>query len=270
MKAGLALAVLVLAAPAARAQDPLRITMARTACFGTCPAYTVTLRADASVSYEGTAHVRVSGAHRWTIDPIAVLALARDIEKAGFFEMNDEYTAPVTDLPRTTVTVVMGARAKTVKDYYGAPAALKQIEAQIDKVSGALHYVRPGAALARQMRLQGWRATDDEAMRWMVRAVASGDAETVKALLDAGADARAADADGVTLMMRAAEAGDPETLRALRAAGGDPTARDKQGRNAADRARDGMRDDPRTPRSTVEATGRPRDYAAILRLLTDE
>jgi hypothetical protein len=269
MKAVLALAVLTLAAPAPRTQDPVRITMARTACFGVCPVYTVTMRGDGSVSYEGTAHVRVTGKHAWTIEPIAVLALARDIEKAGFFEMKDEYTAPVTDLPTTTVTLAMGARSKTIKDYYSAPAALKEIEAQIDKVSGARDYVRPDAALARQMRLQGWRATDDEAMAWMIRAVMSGDAETVKALLDAGARARATDSDGVTLVMRAAESGDPETVRALLAAGGDPTARDRWGRNAADRARDGIRDS-KSAAVPVEATGRPRDYALVLKLLTDE
>jgi hypothetical protein len=259
----------MLVAPAARAQDPLRITMTRTACFGTCPVYTVTMRADGSVSYEGTSHVRVTGKHAWTIEPIAVLTLARDIEKAGFFDMKDVYTAPVTDLPTTTVTLAMGARSKTIKDYHGAPAALKEIEAQIDKVSGALPYVRPGAALARQMHLQGWRATDDEAIAWMIRAVTAGDAETVKALLDAGANARAADSHGVTLVMRAAMSGDPDTVRALLAAGGDPTARDTSGRNAADRARDGLRDEKTRP-STVPATGRRRDYALILKLLTDE
>ena len=269
MKAVLALAVLMLAAPVARAQDPVRITMARTACFGVCPVYTVTMLGDGSVSYEGTAHVRVTGKHRWTIDPIAVLALARDIEKAGFFDLKDEYTAPVTDLPTTTVTLARGARSKTIKDYYGAPAALKEIEARIDAVSGARDYVRPGAALARQMRRQGWRATDADASAWMIRAVTAGDAETVTALLDAGANAGAVDADGVTLVMRAAASGDPETVRALLAAGGDPTARDRWGRNAADRARDGIKDSKIAP-VPVEATGRPRDYALVLKLLTDE
>jgi hypothetical protein len=270
MKAALALALLTLGAPTAGAQEPVRISLERTSCFGTCPVYTVTMRGDGSVSYEGTAHVRVTGKHAWRIEPIAVLTLARDIEKAGFFEMKDEYTAPVTDLPTTTVTLAMGARSKTINDYYGAPAALKEIEARIDAVSRARDYVRPGAALARQMRLQGWRATDGDAAAWMARAVTSGDAETVKALLDAGANARAADADGVTLVMKAAASGDPDTMRVLLAAGGDPTARDRSGRNAADRARDGLADRRAGSTPTVEATGRPRDYALILKLLTDE
>jgi hypothetical protein len=121
----------------------------------------------------------------------------------------------------------------------------------------------------RDKQNQGWRATDDEARTWMRAAASDGDAGVVKALLDAGANARAADTDGVTLVMRAAASGDAATVRALLAAGSDPTARDRWGRNAADRARDGMRDST-IAQATVEATGRPRDYALVLKLLTDE
>jgi hypothetical protein len=270
MTAVLALAVLMFAAPAARAQDPVRITMTRTACFGVCPVYTVTMRGDGSVSYEGLAHVRVTGKHAWSIDPIAVLTLARDIEKAGFFEMKDDYTALISDLPTTTVTVASGARSKTIKEYYGAPAALKEIEARIDSVSGVRGYVSADRAAIREMRAKGWRPDSDDAARWMDGALSAGDADTVKALLEAGMSARAADDNGVTLVMKAAASGDPDTVRAVLAAGGDPTARDTQGRNAADRARDGMREGRLTRLPAVEATSRPRDYAAILRLLTDE
>jgi hypothetical protein len=270
MKAALALALLTLGAPAAGAQEPVRITLERTSCFGTCPVYTVTMRSDGSVSYEGTQHVRVPGKHSWKIDPAAVLALAREMEAAGFFEMKDEYTASITDLPTILTTLTRGSRTKTVKDYFGGPPKLKEIEARIDAVSGARDYVRPGAELARRLHLLGWWATDDEAIAWMRRAVTSGDAETVTALLAAGADARAADSSGVTLVMRAAASGDPDTVRALLAGGGDPTARDQSGRNAADRARDGLADRRAGSTPTVEATGRPRDYALILKLLTDE
>jgi len=270
MKAVLALAVLMLAAPAARAQDPVRITMTRSTCFGVCPAYTVTMRGDGSVTYEGIAHVRVTGKQAWSIDPVAVLTLARDIETAGFFEMKDEYTALVSDLPTTTVTVTKGARSKTIREFYGAPEALKQIQARIDAVSGVRGYVSADRAAIREMRANGWRPDGDDAVRWMDGALYAGDADTVKALIEAGMSARAADDNGVTPVMKAAASGDADTVRAVLAAGGDPTARDRQGRNAADRARDGMREARSTLNTFVEATGRPRDYASILRLLTDE
>lgn len=263
-------AVLLFAAsaPALAQESPYtRIFMERTACYGTCPVYSVELRENGSVTYTGTQYVRVSGTRRWTVDAQAVQSLARDMARAGFFDWKDEYTAPVMDLPTTYVTLTAGGRTKKIKDHLGAPPALKEIEARIDAVSGARGYVAIDAAAVRDMVAKGWRPTGGDAVRWLQIALSSGDAETVRALLAAGMNARAADDEGVTLVMRAVESGDPETVRAVLAAGGDPTARDRSGRNAADRARDGL---ARTSRGLVAATGRPRDFALILRLLTDE
>ena len=265
-------AVLASLAFAAQLHTPVQtpvITLERTACFGVCPVYKVAIQEDGTVQYQGWEHVRVPGAHTWQIDPAAVAALAREMQEAGFFGMKNTYTMPVTDMPTTYTTLTIGGSTKRVKDYMGAPLALSEIEARIDEVSGAKGYVRVSAAVIRDKQQQGWRATDDEARKWMLRATSEGDATVVKALLDAGASARGADGDGVTLVMRAAASGDPATVRALMAAGGDPTARDKWGRNAADRARDGLKEARIAP-APVEATGRPRDYALVLRILTDE
>lgn len=265
----LALVALAVQTHAAPAPPTAVITLERTACFGICPVYKVALLEDGTVEYEGWDHVRVSGKHTWKIDAAAVAALARDMEQAGFFGMQDRYTMPVTDMPTTYTTLTRAGRTKRIKDYMDAPAALKEIESRIDEVSGAKGYVSISASVIRDKQKQGWRATDSDATRWMTRAAAEGDAAIVKALVDAGANARAADGDGVTLVMRAAQSGDPETVRALLAGGGDATARDRWGRNAADRARDGLRDS-KIATVPVEATGRPRDYALVLKLLTDE
>jgi hypothetical protein len=267
--APLALAALAFGAPAAHAQEPVRIMLSRTACFGTCPVYTVSISNDGTVRYDGLQHVRVSGSHSWRIDPDALRALAGEMEKAGFFEMKDEYTGGMTDLPTVVTTLSRGSRSKTITDHYGSPPALQGLEARIDAVSGVRGYVRIDAAAIRDMQAKGWRPTGEDAARWLDQSLYAGDAATVNALLAAGLNARAADANGVTLVMKAAESGDPDTVRAVLAAGGDPTARDKVGRNAADRARDGIRDETMAS-SFVGATGRPRDFASILKLLTDE
>jgi hypothetical protein len=242
MKAIMTLALTALAGCATVAQTPpsgaIEITLQRTICFGTCPEYTVTLRDDGTVTYSGRQFVKTPGTHTWKIDPGAVRALAREMEAAGFFEMKDAYTARVTDHPTTYTTLKIGTRSKRIQDYVAGPQALKDIEAKIDEVSGVRKYVSPDSRL--------------------VQAIEEGDADAVRALLGAGANGKAADADGVTLVMRAAAAGNAETVRLLLAAGADPTARDRHGRNAADRARDGA------------ASGTPKQYDLILRLLTDE
>ena len=160
---------------AAQEGERLQIVLERTACFGLCPDYIVTLDADGTVHYNGRQFVRVRGAQTWKIDAAAVYALAREMETAGFFTWKDTYTATITDQPTTFTTLTIGARTKRIKDYYGAPQALKDIERRIDEVSGANRYVR------------GDKGKLDEAL-------ARGDAAAVKALLASGVDARAREA----------------------------------------------------------------------------
>ena len=234
-------AILATAAPATATQPaggPVEITLQRTTCFGTCPEYTVTLKDDGTVVYSGRQFVKTPGEHTWKIEAAAVRALAREMEKEGFFELQDSYTARVSDNPTTYTTLKIGNRTKKIQDYVAGPPKLKEFEAKIDEVSGVKKYVAPEGRL--------------------VEAIDRGDAEGVRALLAAGANVKVADPDGVTLVMIAAAAGNAETVRLLLAAGADPTARDRHGRNAADRARDGL------------AAGAAKQYDLILRMLTDE
>jgi membrane dipeptidase len=219
-------------------QGPITITLQRTACFGTCPVYSVTIADDGTVTYEGIEHTKVTGKQTWKIDRAAVRALAKEMQDANYFDLENEYRALVTDHPTVYTSLTIGSRTKKVKNYVAGPPRLKEMEERIDEVAGTRKYVKGQDAL--------------------LAAVLAGDIAAVRALLAAGADAKAADADRVTLVMRAAEVGKAETVRLLLAAGGDPTARDRFGRNAADRARDGL------------ASSGPKEYELILRLLTDE
>jgi hypothetical protein len=237
-----------------------------------CPDYKVTIAGDGTVTYDGRQFVRVSGTHTWKIDPAAVAALAAEMQQAGFFDLQDSYEARVTDNPTTWTSLTVGGRTKRIKDYVAGPAALKQIEAKIDEVSGAQGYVSVNGKAVAEMQKAGWRATTDEGTHWLWQAASDGDAPLIRALLSAGADARHVRAeDGVSLVMQAAASGDAESVRALIEAGADPTLRDRSGRNAADRARDGIEMARSRPdRKVVAATGRPRQDELILKLLIEE
>jgi membrane dipeptidase len=251
---------------------PTEITLERTPCFGVCPDYKVTIRGDGTVAYEGRQFVRVTGTRTWKIDPAAVAALAAEMQQAGYFDLQDSYEAHVTDNPTTWTSLTVGGRTKRIKDYVAGPAALKEIEAKIDLVSGVKEYVSVNGKTIADLRKTGWRATTEESRGWLWRAATDGDAATIQALLSAGADANQIRAeDGVSVVMQAAASGDAESVRTLIAAGADPTLRDSNGRNAADRARDGIEIVRSRPeRSVVQATGRPPQYELILKLLTEE
>ena len=257
---------------AAQGPGPIEITLARTVCFGMCPDYKVTILGDGTVTYEGHQFVRVTGSHTWKIDPAAVSALAAEMQQAGYFEMQDTYEARMTDHPTTFTSLTIGGRTKRVKDYVAGPPKLKELEEKIDTVSGVKGYVSMSGKVIEEMQRSGWRATTDESTAWLWRAAAEGDVDVIQALLAAGANAKLVrPEDGVTLVMQATSSGDAESVRVLIAAGADPTLRDRGGRNAADRARDGLEMLRQNPgRASVPATGHPREYELILKLLTEE
>ena len=203
---------------AASAPEPIEITLERTVCFGTCPAYTVTLRDDGTVTYEGRQHVKVSGKQTWKIDPAAVRALAQEMQDAGFFELQDEYTSHDDRPPDHLHVADDRRRSKKVKDYVAGPPKLKDIEAKIDEVAGTKKYVE----------------ADDQA--------GGGDRGTVTPRRARAARRRRQREGGrrgrVTLVMRAAETGNAEIVRLLLAAGADPDrARSPRAQRRRSRAR---------------------------------
>jgi len=115
--------------------DDLVIKLDRTTCFGECPAYSVTIDAKGTVTYDGEKFVRVAGRQTDRIPLPRVAALVATIDRIRFFEMENSYRQPVTDLPTTFVTVVLRGRTKRIEDYLGAPKELKQFEQEIDETA---------------------------------------------------------------------------------------------------------------------------------------
>jgi hypothetical protein len=125
--------------------DDVVIKLERTTCFGPCPVYSVTIDATGNVTYEGVKFVRVEGRQNARISPSRVAALLETAERIGFFGLQDQYRTVrnpdgtvtiVSDLPTTFVTITRGGRSKRVENYLGAPAALKELEQQIDDAAG--------------------------------------------------------------------------------------------------------------------------------------
>ena len=129
----------------------LVITLQRTACFGTCPIYKLTVYGDGRVEYEGEQFVAVQGAQTATITPEQVKALATAFEQADYFNLPSNYSAPATDLPTTITSVIFKGQTKTIENYGGcfveidslnkAPQALCDFEILIDTVTNSAQWV---------------------------------------------------------------------------------------------------------------------------------
>jgi len=133
------------------AYDPrsVVIRLERGPCYGSCPVYGMTLYGDGTVRYDGKDHVRVRGSQTAAIAPDSVRSLVEEIERSGFFSLNDAYTqVSITDAPSAVVYVAADGRKKQVSHYLGdfkAPKALETLENRIDEVSGASRWTAAAA-----------------------------------------------------------------------------------------------------------------------------
>src|SRR5262249_40911782 len=127
------------------------ITLERTRCYGSCPAYSVTLRGDGSVEYAGEVGVDVPGRQAGSIDPSRVIELAESAESIGFFAMESSYFEDCTDLPTTTISIRTRTKNKRVSNYYGGcdrkttgpQVELAALAGRIDTAADTRRWVAP-------------------------------------------------------------------------------------------------------------------------------
>ena len=133
-----------------RIPEDFGIKLDRTACFGACPVYSVTIDARGNVTYDGTRFVRIVGRQTDRIPVSRVAALLETVDRIGFFKLEDKYRQLITDLPTTFVTVTRDGRSKLIEDYFGAPQPLKDLERQIDEAAQTARWIvgQPSMKLA--------------------------------------------------------------------------------------------------------------------------
>jgi Domain of unknown function (DUF6438) len=106
--------------------DKLFLKMERTPCYGTCPAYVLTIEPDGKILFEGKQYTEVKGKSENLLSQEKKSQLITEIEKADFFSFKDLYTedsnncpATATDNPTVTISVKLNDKEKTIKHYLG-------------------------------------------------------------------------------------------------------------------------------------------------------
>jgi hypothetical protein len=139
-----------------------KATLQRTACFGSCPDYEVTILGTGQVQFDPDPRQAndEAGIHRAfspdsgmlvplknvdNIDRAKVNRLIAAIYKTNFFKLKNSYEAGITDSPTYVVTVTMNGKAKTVTDYVGKmagmPETVSALEDLIDEVAGTSRWI---------------------------------------------------------------------------------------------------------------------------------
>jgi len=127
----------------------LSITLQRTACYGSCPIYTVTLFGDGRVQYEGETFVQAKGKRSSHITPAQVQALLEDFRRADFFSALPQYVAGVTDMPSENITFHYNGKTRGVDLYApgmaGAPDSIANLPTLIDETAGTAKWIGNGS-----------------------------------------------------------------------------------------------------------------------------
>jgi hypothetical protein len=117
----------------------------RTACFGWCPVYKLTVYRDGAVEYEGEEYVKTKGKATGTLAPDKFGELDRLFQSHDYFSLKDQYTAyEVTDNPSATTSYSFGGHTKRIEHYMGdshAPKALIEVEDGFDKIVGVEQWI---------------------------------------------------------------------------------------------------------------------------------
>lgn len=139
--------------PVVQRGDSILIELERTACLGSCPVYSVALRGDGSVQYQGKNFVKQTGTARATVPTAVVRGIVDAADAANFFGLPARYahgepTCPLytTDSPRTFISITAGGRTKRIEHDYGcenSPKALVALAARIDSVAGTARWIGP-------------------------------------------------------------------------------------------------------------------------------
>lgn len=155
----------------------LTISLQRSACFGACPNYTVTISGNGRAVFETdpesvddlaelhrrhspNSGVLVPGRHVVQIAPSAIDTLLDQFRRANFFSLKNEYRAAVTDSPTYVLTIDTGHGRKQVIDYVGEraqmPASVTTLEKAVDNAAGTSRWVDGGEGLVAWLEATGF------------------------------------------------------------------------------------------------------------------
>ncbi len=85
--------------------DVQRVELRRTPCHGQCPVYQVVLEASGRATYRGEGFVERLGTFEGRFNPREFEHLVAFLGEIAFDSLEEDYPAPMTDMPSAIITV---------------------------------------------------------------------------------------------------------------------------------------------------------------------
>lgn len=208
--------------PAEVAKDDY-VEMSRSGCYGSCPEYTVKVRADGKVAWDGGSYVEAKGKQESSIDSKAARDLLERFRSKDFWSYCRDYSRSVTDMSGSSVTVRLGGKIRKISDYAdSSPQALRDLLLDVDRVADSHRWRHGDPAKEPITRIDSDAYLPKPGVTPLMLAAAWNKVERLKALIDAAADLKETDASGWSALMYAAAGPQSDALQILLKAGADP------------------------------------------------
>lgn len=177
------------AAPTPGPNSKVAITLQRTACYGICPSYTLTVGTD-GVVFNGRNFVVAAGKHTDSVAADEVRKFAKRFVAADFYSMDASYRAGVTDNPTYVLSIAIDGHAKEVEDYVGSwkgmPAIITELEDEVDSFARAERWIDGSEGLVQALQAEKFSFETFEAQAMLKESASRGRTETVREFLEAG------------------------------------------------------------------------------------
>lgn len=124
-------------------QTDTLVAMERTVCFGTCPAYSLTIESDGKVTFNGKQFVQHTGVVTGEMNQKNLDQLIKRIDESNFMEFptNPECESRYTDMPSVYLTIQLDGKRNSLTHYHGCKGFefeedLFALEEAIDSLAG--------------------------------------------------------------------------------------------------------------------------------------
>ena len=175
--------------PALFDRDALSISLERRGCEGRCPAYSIDLSPNGSITYVGRAYVKIFGRHTARVPRASVTKLLNAFERARFTSALPEYSGAF-DGGWTAIRLSGHGQTLQVVDESGSgvglPSLVAGLEQQIDEAANTRRWIRGTADTLKSLQAEQWnfsQATDDN-VHTFDQAILDSDVALTQAYLD--------------------------------------------------------------------------------------
>lgn len=134
----------------------LLIKLTRTMCFGTCPDYELTIKANGNVTFRGKNFTQIKGIAHGKITQENLKLIIAEFENTKFFSLRNSYNEQSdgcgevsTDNPSEIIFIQINGRKKNVSHYFGCRNVkgdslerIIRLAQKIDEITDSKRWIR--------------------------------------------------------------------------------------------------------------------------------